>query len=252
MKNLKRILYWFCVSCRPNRSRTVRYAFPVAFATIALLGAASLSITNSSYIQLTTTDTDVATGEFFTIDVIVGAHVPVNAINIEIAFPDDQIEIDGIDTGESVITIWTEEPKVEGNKVILSGGTFRKGFLGEHLVAQINARAKKNGTAKFSIDQSKILAGDGKGTQVSVKKTDKESLTMFVALKEEGINGALLEGAATVGIYTDINGDGKVDMNDILAFMSAWSDKNIKYDFNNDGRMSFVDFAIILAISFLN
>lgn len=253
MKQLQRILYWFCVSCRPNRSRTVRLAFPVALLTASLLGAAALtSDIDQSYIKLTTDSSDVATGELFTIDVSVGAHTAVNAIDIEIEFPEDQVEVLGVDTGESVITIWTEDPKIENGKVFLSGGTFRRGFLGEHLVAQINARAKKNGQAKFSIDSARILAGDGAGSEVVVSDTGEQSLTMFVALRQNDQKETVIEGAAVVGVYTDINGDGKVDMSDILSFMRAWRSGDQGYDFNDDGKMSFVDFAIILAHSFLN
>ncbi|MDA8596747.1 hypothetical protein N9L26_00215 [Candidatus Pacebacteria bacterium] len=247
---LKRLLYFFCSSCKPNHSRTVRYAFPLTFVAATLLGAAVLTSSNTSYIKIATNNSQVEAGEFFTIDVLVGAHVPVNAIDIAIAFPSDQIEIDGIDTGESVITIWTEDPYVENNTVVLSGGTFRRGFEGEHLVAQINARARTDGTAKFTVDDVRLLAGDGRGTTVSITDTGYESLTLDVALAGEGDDQMTIEGTVKVGIYTDIDGNGKVDMADVLSFMKAWRTQSSTFDFNNDGRMTFVDFAIILADSF--
>jgi hypothetical protein len=250
MKFLQRLLYKVCVSCRPNKSRTVRYAFPMVFTTILILSAAAITSNNSSYIKLTTTEKTVQIDDLFTINVLVGAKVAVNAIDIQINFPDDQIEIEGIDTGESVITMWTEEPYVRASTVYLSGGTFRKGFLGEHLIAQINARAKKNGNAKFTIDNARVLAGDGLGTQVSLSNDGIESLTLYVSLTEGLNEEILLEGEISVGIFTDINGDGKVDMNDIINFMSAWRSSTRIFDFNNDGRMTFTDFAIILSDSF--
>lgn len=252
MTFLKRILYSLCTTCRPHKSRTVRFAFPVAFATLVILGATAISSTENSYIKLTTTDNEITTGEFFTIDVLVNAHVEVNAIDIQVSFPEDQIEVDGIDVGESVITIWTEDPYVEAGTVHLSGGTFRRGFIGEHVVAQINARAKTNGSAKFAIADARILAGDGQGSTVSVSETGEETLTMFVAVTESATGDERsISGEATVGIFTDTNGDGQVNMNDVTSFMSAWRNGSRVYDFNNDGKMTFVDFAIILADSFL-
>lgn len=260
MIHLRRLLYFFCTSCRPNKSRTVRYAFPLAFVTLALMGAVALTSDDSSYIRISSNDSNVSAGEFFTIDVYVGAHTAVNAIDLGIAFPEDQIEIDGIDIGRSVITIWTEDPYVENGVVHLRGGTFRQGFLGEHLVAQINARAKQSGVAKFSADDIRLLAGDGKGSSISIKDTGYESLTLYVDVTpgETGIAGesnssepGVIEASVKVGIYTDIDGDGNVSLSDIRSFMSAWRSKTAKYDFNGDGRMSFVDFAIILADSFI-
>lgn len=248
---IKRILYYFCSTCRSNNSRTVRYAFPLTFVVAAVLGAAALNSTDSSYIKLSSNNSQVEAGEYFTIDVFVGAHIAVNAVDVAVAFPEDQIQIIGVDTGESVITIWTKEPYAENGVVYLSGGTFRKGFTGEHLVAQINARAKESGTALFSAENVQLLAGDGRGSAVSIKDTGYESYTLYVGVTgEEGTDDFAIAGTVTVGIYTDIDGDGEVSMSDVMAFMDAWGSKNTRYDFNNDGKMSFVDFAIILADSF--
>jgi len=257
---LKRLLYSVTALWKPNRSRTVRYAFPLAFVAAALLGAAVITSDTSSYIRISSNNSNVSAGDSFTIDVYVGAHVAVNAIDIGISFPKDQIEIKGIDTGESVITIWAVDPYVDDNTVILRGGTFRNGFIGEHLVAQINARAKQTGVAKFSADDIQLLAGDGRGSTVSIEDTGYESLTLYVGTTNTNdtnadgtsAGGAVLEGTVKVGLYTDIDGDGNVDMSDIRSFMSAWRFKTANYDFNGDGRMTFVDFAIILADSFFN
>lgn len=254
MKRIKGIRHTLSSHLRPKRSRTIRYTFPLVFTAVAFLGATAFFSEESSYIHISTHERSVNAGELFSIDVSAGAHVPVNTVDIRVGFPEDQIEIDGIDVGQSVITIWTVDPYVDGNEVVLQGGTFRKGFLGEHLIATINARAKESGVAKFTIDKSRFLAGDGRGTSVTITDTGYESLTMYVdveALEGETSDGVTkLGGSVAIGIYTDINRDGGVDMNDVLSFMSAWRSEEQAYDFNQDGRMSFVDFAIILADSF--
>jgi hypothetical protein len=63
-------------------------------------------------------------------------------------------------------------------------------------------------------------------------------------------NDAGIVGTVTVRIVTDIDGDGSVSLADLSRFMTAWASKTEVYDFSGDGRMTFRDFAIILADSF--
>lgn len=257
MKQLKKILYFFCTSCRPNTSPTVRYAFPLVFTVAALLGAAAVISNNKSYIHLESSVESVRAGETFQIDVFVSANVPVNAVDISLVFPKQQIIIMGIDTGESVITLWTQEPFVENDKVIMRGGTFRRGFIGDHKIATINAKAIESGLAKFSADEVTLLAGDGTGAEVKVADTEDDTTTLYVVNADGTSEGGDTDDAigikavASVFIITDIDGDGKVTLGDISRFMSAWANKATIYDFNGDGVMSFRDFGIILADSFL-
>jgi hypothetical protein len=251
----KQILYFFCSNCRSNKSSTVRYAFPLVFTLAAFLGAAAIVTDNKSFIHLESSVASVKAGEMFEITIFVSAHVPVNAVDITLEFPKNQISIVSIDKGESVLTLWTQEPRVENNKVYLTGGTFRRGFIGDHIIATINARATQSGLAKFSVDTVSLLAGDGSGTKVSVTKNDKESTTLFIT-KEDGTktpetDAVGVQGVTSVVLVTDIDGDGQVTLADISRFMAAWNNKSITYDFNGDGTMSFRDFGIILADSFL-
>lgn len=245
---IKRILYRLKKSLLCNKSRTVRSAFPLVLSMLMLTGATLLSSEESSYIRIESSDNHVTEGDQFTIQVYAGAHVPINAVDVSVHFPNEEVSIEGIDTGESVITIWTTEPHIDDDAIVLQGGTFRKGFLGEHLIARINATAKKDGIAKFFISDKKLLAGDGKGTAISTKKSNSESLIVYVDVAEDA--DATLEGNVSIILYTDVDGNGIVDMADISEFMIAWFDKTRKFDFNDDGKMTFVDFAIILSDSF--
>lgn len=242
---IKRIAYYFYKNYHHDKNGTVRYAFPIIFTTLAVVGAALILPTNASYVRLESSTKNVKAGEKFSVSVFVGAHSPVNAIDIALSYPSNQIKINGINTGESVITLWTQEPYVENGKVIMRGGTFRKGFLGEHLIAKIEATALKSGTAEFKTSNIQMLAGDGTGNEVKVSSSNEQSLVLVV-----GNDDGEIVAKATVYISTDIDGDGKVTMNDILAFMSAWSNRQVIYDFNKDNRMNFRDFGIILSDSF--
>ena len=154
----------------------------------------------------------------------------------------------GIDTGTSVITLWTEEPYFKNGKIYLRGGTFRKGFIGEHTLAHIKVRAIEAGNARIFVDKTTLVAGDGKGTEVEASNDDGQNEVKIAVMSSEGV----LSGKATISLITDTNGDGDVDLSDISAFMSAWFTKTKTFDFDGDGRMTLKDFSVLLSDSFFN
>lgn len=256
MKFLVNIIFGLCTTCRQKRSRTVRYAFPMVFAAMAFLGAQALVSVDKTYISVEPSTSSLKAGDAFHFDVYVTAHTPINAIYLEIGFSDDQVKITGIDTGESVITLWTEDPYVEGNKVHLRGGTFRRGFVGEHLIATVNAKALDTGVAQIEVTDALLLAGDGAGTEVTTDGGSTEKAKVYIA-SEDGsyvptasTAGGELSGTVNVRVTTDIDGDGDVSLQDLSRFMTAWASKSSFFDFSGDGKMTFRDFGIILSDSF--
>ena len=227
---------------------TVRYMFSGVFSLAVLLGAAAITATDVSYVRLEATKTTIEAGEQFSLDVYAFAHVPVNAIDITLNFDKDAVEVLGVDKGQSVITIWTEEPIIEDDKVILRGGTYRKGFVNEHIIATINLKAKKTGPSSVAAADVMLLAGDGKGTTVAVAESTDSSVNLYIY--DENTDPGSIGVEVDVEIVSDIDGDGKVTLKDVSIFMSAWHDKSKIFDFNGDGRMTFRDFSIILADSF--
>lgn len=242
---LREIWYTLCATCRPTQSRTVRYAFPIVIVAIALASAAAVLTGSGSFITITTEPASVKKGEQFVVVVSATAHVPVNAIDLAVYYPESQMRVDRIDVGESVITLWTEEPHADDGVVYLSGGTYRRGFMGEHIIAKIRMIATESGTAHVSAGDARFIAGDGKGTEVSVSESGMNSTRIYIA----NADGSIV-GEASVYIITDIDGDGSVDLRDVSAFMAAWFSRSRLFDFNGDGRMTFRDFSILLADSF--
>ncbi len=233
-----------------HEAGTVRYMFPVFIGLFAILGANALSSIDESYVKLTPDKTMVMKGESFFIEIYAYAHVPVNALDIEVSFDPASVEIISVDKGQSVLTIWTQEPKVESNRISLGGGTYRRGFVGEHLVATIKAVAKSGGKTEFMVKDAELLAGDGKGTPVKMAQNADGSVQNFI-IYNQNEDPAKISASLGVGISADIDGDGTVTLKDISSFMSAWYNGSKTYDFNTDGEMNFIDFSIILARSFL-
>ncbi len=227
-----------------RNSPTVRYAFSFLFLFAAIIGMAAVVGKDGTYIKIVTPTKTIEAGAEFPVDVYVYAATPVNAVDIAVSFPTSQIEILGIDKGESVITLWTEDPFVSGNNVFLQGGTYKRGFVGEHKIATINAKALTSGKAEFITSSAKILAGDGKGTEIV---TDLSRGKLVTTIREPGTLGSILQAEGTVVVITDIDGDGTVSLRDISSFMASWSSKDRILDFNGDGNMTFRDFSIILA-----
>jgi len=227
----------------------VHYMFPLVAVTFGMLGATYLS-GGSSYVILTPSPQYVESGGLVEILVEAVAHTPVNTVDIEVAFPADQLRIVGVDKGDSVITLWTTEPTVENNRVQLRGGVYRKGFVGRHVIARINARATNEGDADVLVRSSIFLAGDGKGTPISIDPGSNRKAAVQVGTRGILDPKTTISGKVSVAVFTDIDGDKDVDMDDIQLFMAAWRSGTKVYDFNGDGRMTFRDFAILLSDSF--
>lgn len=224
---------------------TVRYAFPLFVVSAIIASLASVVTQDTSYISITITPERVLEGEQFFVEVKVNAHIPINAVDLVIDYPEQKMTVTGIDTGTSVITLWTQEPYAKDGKVYLRGGVFKKGFLGEHTIARIRAEAIQSGIAQMTTENATLIAGDGKGTEVDIENTGSSETKMYITTAD-----ALIEGEATLSIITDLDGDGSVDLSDISAFMAAWFTRGQTFDFDNDGRMTFRDFSILLADSF--
>lgn len=257
MNWIKKVFFGVCTVCKTNESPTVRYAFPLVFATIAFLGAQAITSGTGSYILVQPSTNTLRAGEAFSLDVFVNAHTAINAVNLEIAFPKNQIQVKNIDTGESVITLWTQQPYVKNNTAYLSGGTFRKGFIGQHKIATVNAVASETGIADIKVTKFQLLAGDGSGSAVKVANSNDLDSKVYIANTDgtykpgtEPTGPSKLTGRVEINIYTDIDGDGEVTLADVSRFMAAWFDKSLIFDFNNDGAMTFRDFGIILSDSF--
>lgn len=255
MKLIKDLLKKFFTFGSTSKSRTVRLAFPLMFVTATLLSAQAILSDTDTYIIVEPSTNSLRAGKAFYLDVYVHTEAEINAVDLELEFPSDRMKVTGIDTGESVITLWTDEPYIEGNTVYMRGGTFRRGFQGEHLIATINAEALESGIAEVTVTDYMLLAGDGSGTKIEVDETDESSATIYIAnqdgsLPPSALGVSSLEARVSIQIITDIDGDGDVSLADVSRFMAAWRDKNVIFDFNGDGRMTFRDFGIILSDSF--
>jgi hypothetical protein len=221
----------------------------VAALALGLMAAVSLSDQPTTVdLGLQSGGSVVTVGKPFQIVVAVDAKEPINAVEMDLLYEEKFLEIEQIRDGESVLTIWAEEPTASGGVVHFRGGTFRRGFVGEHKLITMTARATKSGTFRIHPQRVLLLAGDGDGTKIELSAKDVTPLTLTARSQE----AAMVDDAVkSIWHDTDISGDGRVTMRDISIFMSAWGKTEIIYDFTGDNRMTFPDFSVILTHYFL-
>jgi len=95
----------------------------------------------------------------------------INAVEADLKFPSDLIEIIDFSKGGSILTLWVKEPSIKQAKqeeISFIGG-IPQGFNGKGLISKITFFGKRIGGAEvsFKID-SKVLLNDGKGTRAEL------------------------------------------------------------------------------------
>lgn len=94
----------------------------------------------------------------------------INAVDVQVKFPPDKLQIINPSAGTSFISLWLQQPTFSNKDGTISfiGGVPEKGIkTSSGLVSTITFRAKSSGRAVVEIgEQSAILAADGKGTNI--------------------------------------------------------------------------------------
>ncbi|MDO8264966.1 MAG: cohesin domain-containing protein, partial [Candidatus Parcubacteria bacterium] len=96
------------------------------------------------------------------------AGIPINASEVVLRFPPDNFEVASISKNGSIFSLWPKEPFFSNTLGLISfiGGTPQPGFSGEGNAIAVKLKAIKEGESSITFDEGKILANDGKGTNV--------------------------------------------------------------------------------------
>lgn len=158
--------------------------------TIFLLVACSF-LGESAYaatLQISASSATLSPGGIATLSVIVNSEgVAVNNADAKIIFPADLLEVVSVSKGNSVFSLWVEEPAYSnsGGTVSFNGGIPTPGFTGSYGTAvSIVVKAKKAGKADIFFSDSAVRANDGFGTDVLRAKT---GTTLTIVQKEEPV-----------------------------------------------------------------
>lgn len=91
----------------------------------------------------------------------------INALEGEIAFPEETLELQTIQEKGSIVNLWIEGPHGEQGIVAFSGLT-PGGYRGEGVIFSLVFKAKSQGVGFITIGKEKALINDGQGTPDSV------------------------------------------------------------------------------------
>lgn len=111
----------------------------------------------------------LVTGETFRLAVIANSLSPINAVGGTITFSPDLLEVTSLDTADSIIDLWSEEPSYSNTQgtAHFSGGILEEvGQLKKARVITIELRARQVGKAYVSMQDGMLLAGDGTGANL--------------------------------------------------------------------------------------
>lgn len=232
---MKSLYYIIRDRLKRRRQYTIRYTFSFFLAIALVMGFANVITKSQPSLTLSTSASSVQVGEIFFVDVFAEVFEPVNAVHIEITFDPALLQIVAIDKTQSVLSLWTNEPLVKDNTIVLEGGTFRRGFVGRHKITQLEVKVLAPGIAEFATRKIEYLAGDGTGRRLQAGLTN----TVRVATRDSSFVD--LTGVAKIDVA------GVVTLREVSIFMADWASQGYVHDFNNDGKMNFIDFSILLS-----
>ncbi|MGB9609038.1 MAG: hypothetical protein ACPL3E_01535 [Minisyncoccia bacterium] len=126
---------------------------------------------------------EIVVGQEIKLDIYLNSeNESINAFSGEIIYPADLLELKEIFTGNSIVSLWIDQPKVlpyfdgqtqtNKNKIVFSGIT-PGGFNGKSgLLFSLILEAKNSSLAKISFSNLKFLLNDGLGTEAKIKTSD--------------------------------------------------------------------------------
>ncbi len=137
----------------------------------AVLGFfAYAAVTHAATFSVTPPDGTYTVGSTFEVSVVLDTKgKEVNAVQVELSFPPDKLQLVSPSTGSSIISIYTTPPKYDNaaGKIQIIGGIPNGINVSAGLISKLTFRVKGVGTAALRFaGESQILLNDGRGTNV--------------------------------------------------------------------------------------
>lgn len=222
-----------------------------AVGLVAAIGALLLTESTTTDMYLETDKQVELVGDQFTVDVMVMSQIPVNVFAGVIEFDPDLLQVASIDYNTSIADLWAEKPWYEngaGTINFAGGSTQSGGFRGTGNLIRITFETKREGNAKLTLHEPRILIHDGLGTD----STLPTSIDTIVSIGTPNL--IVQSNTKTVAPITvrdappstDLNGDGAQTLADVSIFMLHMSTQNLRSDFNQDGTVGIADLSRIL------
>jgi hypothetical protein len=131
-------------------------------------------IVQAAELKLNSSSEEFGVNKTFQVDFVLNAEgESINALEGQILFPADLLELKEVREANSIISFWIEQPRVgEAGKIIFSGIT-PGGFKETNgLIFSAIFLTKVEGKGTITINQSQALINDGLGTPAAVSISD--------------------------------------------------------------------------------
>ncbi len=192
-------------------------------------------------------------GGTFTVALVVDSSVPVNAYSGVLTFDPAMITVTNIDYNTSIANLWVEKPWYEngdGTLTFAGGTTEAGGFTGTGALLTVTFTTHLVGTAVIKLNNARILAHNGFGTDVPLFDS-VDALFTVEAISTQASTIAEVDSESAVQVLktmpdTDLNNDSKVNLADVSIFMRSLFSNNPEHDFNGDGVTNLADLSILL------
>lgn len=117
---------------------------------------------------LSATPKQLEIGERLSVDIKTqSTQESINAVSGALSFPESLIRVVSVSKEQSVVNLWTQEPKIGRNRISFEGIILNPGFQGsEGTIFRVTFEARKEGTVFLKFSEGAILANDGRGTNI--------------------------------------------------------------------------------------
>ena len=128
----------------------ILFVFSLGFILPQIVFAAQISF------EAKTTQAQI--GKSFEVTLLVSTEQEnINAFEGKLIFPHDLLDLKEIRDGNTIVNFWIEKPKTQDGAIVFSGVT-PGGFNGSNgLIFSAIFEAKKDGVAKFEVEDARIL-----------------------------------------------------------------------------------------------
>jgi hypothetical protein len=197
----------------------------------------------------------VKTDTPFAIDLYVDADEPVNVFKGVVHFDPTKLRVASIDYNTSIAELWAERPwyaNGEGTINFIGGTTKAGGFNGSGALMRITFEPISIGEVSINIEDVRILAHDGFGSDVPLTEPLDALFTVEDAALDAETVSRQSKGPAAIAVVsslpkTDLNNDGVQSIADVSIFIAGLVFQKPELDFNEDGSVDTADLSILMS-----
>lgn len=162
--------------------------FKIIFLSVSFFGFLMLPhCVNAQSISLASEKSSYQIGEYASVFLILETNnVSANTVEAAIQVPQDFFEISSILTGDSILSLWPEMPKINDDGIITFLGGVPGGFAGpKGNILTLVLKTKKSGQSTIDIKSASVLLNDGLGTELKGVKLNPLTLDISSQVKKE-------------------------------------------------------------------